>query len=492
MKGILPHVLNVRWDKHQSPETLSRFETEARSKRLALILGACQIEGISDLFAGHHQDDQAETLIMRMATNHSVASLGLAGTRIRSTWPRIPLISKETKEDEADRMSIPDALDRKERPHNVNDGDGQLAIAPHVYLNHPLLCFSKESLVKTCNEHGVNYVIDQSNFSPSLTMRNSCRYLIANYQLPRALQGDSLRRLATHTVNFEAKMTTLSDALLYHTTLQSFDLRLGAITARLPDSDQSVWRSVDYRVLAIYLRRIISLISPGDTITTSRCLRIAQILHPRGQGERNEFREHETFSTLKDSKIVCFKNPDDQGWQISLSRQPPRRHQVENYTQKFAFPHSHPGWSSWELFDQRFFIRIRQHSSRPGSQLGLRFLSPKHLSAFRAELCDYASTDPERHSKGQIAGLTSQDFVSLSRDSLYTIPVIYDMSQGEDSLPLAIPTLGVCGNPWAVKAGYQTARVDFQVLYKSIDQAALRLLVATDSDTDPRCEASTK
>jgi tRNA(Ile)-lysidine synthase len=53
----------IRW---QDPKTGSGVQEAARAARYGLLLGRCREAGILHLLVGHHRDDQAETVVMRI------------------------------------------------------------------------------------------------------------------------------------------------------------------------------------------------------------------------------------------------------------------------------------------------------------------------------------------------------------------------------------------------------------------------------------------
>lgn len=63
-------------------------QAEARRARYAALAGWMRARGLDVLLTGHHADDQAETLMMRLLRGSGVA--GLAGVRARGTVPDAP------------------------------------------------------------------------------------------------------------------------------------------------------------------------------------------------------------------------------------------------------------------------------------------------------------------------------------------------------------------------------------------------------------------
>lgn len=107
----------LRWNH---AEVSSRLHVQARKARYALLAQACKQRGISALLVAHHRDDQAETILMRLAKGSGIG--GLSGMAA------------------------------------VYDYEG-------LRLLRPFLTVSKARLVATCQAAGQAFVIDPSNES---------------------------------------------------------------------------------------------------------------------------------------------------------------------------------------------------------------------------------------------------------------------------------------------------------------------------------------
>jgi tRNA(Ile)-lysidine synthase len=83
--GIIHHIL--RWTP--SPLT-SAIQAEARHARYRLLGGWCQMHGVLHLLTAHHQDDQAETLIFRLARGSGPD--GLSGMAAVSYQPYLRIL----------------------------------------------------------------------------------------------------------------------------------------------------------------------------------------------------------------------------------------------------------------------------------------------------------------------------------------------------------------------------------------------------------------
>lgn len=113
----IPHaILTARWK--EVPE--SAIQERARNQRYRLLGYWGEERGLAALATGHHADDQAETLLMRLSRGSGVR--GLAGMRPRSVAP-----------------------------------------GSHIRLVRPLLGWSRSELACICADAGVTAVADLSN-----------------------------------------------------------------------------------------------------------------------------------------------------------------------------------------------------------------------------------------------------------------------------------------------------------------------------------------
>jgi tRNA(Ile)-lysidine synthase len=117
--GIETEIL--RW---QHEVITARMHEQAREARYTLLIEACRRHGACDLFVAHHRDDQAETILMRLAKGSGVD--GLAGIAAQSH----------------------------------RDG---------IRLLRPFLSVSKQRLIATCEAENLVFVSDPSNRSEKFT-----------------------------------------------------------------------------------------------------------------------------------------------------------------------------------------------------------------------------------------------------------------------------------------------------------------------------------
>ncbi|KAF4121646.1 tRNA(Ile)-lysidine synthase TilS/MesJ [Geosmithia morbida] len=233
MGSIKSMVRAIRWRDLRrrgiDPATLPNIESLSRRLRYRWLGLTCRALKSPFLFTAHHEDDQYETLLMRLLAGHGYR--GLQGIRSANDMPETdgiygvhksgllvdqkspqPLVNfrptvRETKKlrhiftDDKDAgggdvMLDWDSLDGIHfhpqtppanepllpylTPLSTEDGG--------VQVYRPLLGFGKDRLRATCEANGIPWFEDSTNQDETMTRRNAVRHLVGNYTLPRALQ----------------------------------------------------------------------------------------------------------------------------------------------------------------------------------------------------------------------------------------------------------------------------------------------------------------
>ncbi|KZV96185.1 adenine nucleotide alpha hydrolases-like protein [Exidia glandulosa HHB12029] len=149
----IPHTtLEIPWNTPpfpKRPKSGKPYEAIARDARQRLFLDWMDAEDAAVLATGHHADDNVETLILGQL--HSPNSMQVLEPCRR--W-------------------------------GMGDSTRSLAFAGISGMRksviRPLLPFTKDQILATCEQLNLNYIVDQTNFQPDLTPRNRIRELLRN------------------------------------------------------------------------------------------------------------------------------------------------------------------------------------------------------------------------------------------------------------------------------------------------------------------------
>jgi tRNA(Ile)-lysidine synthase len=239
--------------KHEP--VLTRVHEKAREARYALLLEACRRVGAGDLLLAHHADDQAETILMRLAKGSGID--GLAG--------------------------IPS--------QNTREG---------IRLLRPFLSLPKERLLATCDAAHVAYVADSSNASEKYA-RGRLRKILPLLE-EEGLTVDSLLKLG-------ARATSAKDALdsaakefmvLAAKTEDGGSLRLDRAALR------TVPREIALRALSAGLRYVHPTSYPPEHAALSSLLDV--ILGAEGESTRTLYG---CLASVAEKGITLLREPAD-------------------------------------------------------------------------------------------------------------------------------------------------------------------------------------
>ncbi|KAL2829951.1 PP-loop family protein [Aspergillus cavernicola] len=273
--GIRTQILRLTWP---GAGVGSAFETHARRLRFQALGEACRDASIEALLMGHHQDDNVETTLWRLASGARGA--GLAGIPTVARIPECHGLHGVAESGGSVAVHADDFLESRQRGrevggHNKNNREDKVSISTGgILLIRPLLSFPKSNLVATCHENGVPFVSDPTNFDPTLTPRNAIRSLLVSNSLPRALQNQSILSLVQKSQTLIRDSHRFSDEIL-RTRCQLLDISFatGSMTIQfqppsVPISDPSepeeekISTQRLHQIQSLTLRRITELISP--------------------------------------------------------------------------------------------------------------------------------------------------------------------------------------------------------------------------------------
>ncbi|KAL3464219.1 PP-loop family-domain-containing protein [Aspergillus heterothallicus] len=233
--GLRTAILSLTWPEESL--TSRAFETHARRLRYRALGEACRERGIEALLMGHHQDDNVETTIWRLASGARGAA-GLTGIPGFARIPECHGLWGVAESGKGVSVSSQDfVLDyASKQQHHQQEGQIQVATGG-IYISRPFLSFRKSSLVATCRENGVPFVDDPTNFDPTLTPRNAIRSILSNHSLPRALTNPSILAHIERAQGKVKESYQLSDeALEKECKLLDFNFRSGTMTVQFCSS----------------------------------------------------------------------------------------------------------------------------------------------------------------------------------------------------------------------------------------------------------------
>jgi len=448
----------------------------ARQSRYRLIAQAALQSSIKHLFLGHHRDDQVETLLMRMTRDAHPSFLAFQGMSeggpvpcCDSIWgarnDELSLTNANVVEKAGSTLSGNMELTRTNPPDVTTPlygMTGHLRSLPSggITVYRPLLPFPKSVLVQTCDVNGISFVRDKTNDDPGLTRRNTIRHLRAHYQLPRALQDQSLLDLCRRSREMLETTQRRGRSSLGRIELRSLDLRSGSMVVRVP-KDLAGLDSGDSRAVANMVVRLTKMVSPrpsDDMPTLAPEHLVKRFLDLLGHrcweqqdGPPPTMTIHRVFWEALCGPGVVGR--PDTVWR--LSRQPMRQDEIAHTTLTFEVDDAegtptHTVWSKRILWDYRYWLRIRASSAEALKQMNVR---PYRVSD-NPELRKNLTGSQWQH-------LTEILHQSAAAKIRYTLPVI----TFQDSV-IAFPTLPFHADPHSVLQ-------DWDIYYKVIEDLGL-------------------
>lgn len=135
-----------------------------------------------------------------------------------------------------------------------------------ISLHRPLLQVYKDELIAVCRERGVKWFEDHTNRDVTLTLRNTVRSLLAEqYQLPRALQRQSLLDLAESRQRKKADIE--DEANKIHSSMHyNLNIRTGHATFTI-DNALREQLNQNRETACHLLRRLLAPVSPKSEIS---------------------------------------------------------------------------------------------------------------------------------------------------------------------------------------------------------------------------------
>ncbi|TVY47334.1 putative tRNA(Ile)-lysidine synthase [Lachnellula occidentalis] len=427
-RGLKTSILKIKWPTSANPSERPNFESLARKYRYQILGRACRDHGINSLFIAHHEDDQAETVVMRLINGHK--RLGLAGMKSDSVIPECYGIhgvhesggmpqERWRGRKAPSQPKLDKTLPRVEHiPQPVPETGG-------IRVYRPFLGFRKERLIATCQAEAVEWFEDHTNLDPTLTSRNAIRQLYKSNTMPAALTKPALLELTERFQELANTQLEMTKWCLSHCSIKRFDTRSGVLNVQFNDmNDSAIPPLTDKKLVAAsVLRRIIMLVTPKERVRTpllhTTLKRVFPELCPDEELDSGSF-------TVAGTQFKRLTNDAKCEWFIS--RQP---HKKSTAMPLITFPPAakEPSWSEWTLYDGRYWIRIQNHCKMP---LSIRPYDQLDHKMFRKSLPWKMRTALHEMLK---------DIAPV--DLRYTLPAICRPGDDGKEIVLGLPTLNV-------------------------------------------------
>ena len=513
-------ILRARWDGNENPAGQPSLETQARSVRYRLI--ADEIipkKRIRHIFLGHHQDDQVETIMMRLIRNSNDSFLGRQGIPASGPIPccedkRFAHVKEPYEQFGHWLQSVSDKkINTRLWCKDLNYGN---AVTPSradgIQVHRPLLPFTKSGILEFCKKHNIVHVQDQTNFDPTLTTRNAIRHLRSKYSLPRALQAPSVLRLQQAAQGSMKSLVKRAEVALKLVKIEVFDLRSGRITVHLPPQFNSLC-DTDPEASAYALARLISIVSPMPRDQETRLVpekNFEEFSHSNRQTGQAQmtiqqalFEKEEAHSVSSGSPHAPDRDDTDANsnhvedmpkshetiW--TLSRPPMRAKEIECVSMSFPPPldwtyrwghgideanvwlrvpngYETPGqlWSQWILWDHRYWLRIRSENAADLAKISVRAYTKDDVQKVHQKLGSRW---------GSLQAILAEAAPGKSR---FTLPVLTKNNE-----VLVFPTLNVLveqasAKKWKYRPDASPA-LQWEVCYKVIDHPFIKTQINT-------------
>jgi hypothetical protein len=497
----------LTWPDGVIPSEASNFESVARRLRYQALGRACWKHKINALFLAHHEDDQVETMLMRIAHGHK--TVGLRGILPEAGIPECFGIYGV-------HQSGLQAISRPKNAERFNNGgeddpkmpkDNKDYVVGHesggVTIYRPLLSFGKDRLIATCIELSMPWVEDITNKDPTFTMRNAVRHLLATDSLPIALRKPSLLSLAQKRDEMAESVRTRVEKSFGRCEIITFDTRAGTLIIRLPSPrifdcsaapQEFRWKRLQQtqHIAAALLRRVIELVTPRESIPLeslcTACNNIFQLGAPNSDdATRTQSSSSFTTADVKFERLERVPSPFevkqhdtlDPKFVWQLSRQPLGRNasqlhiqihpnqsslraNVVNNSDKILYGQDisvcrslyemkerEDRWSPWTLFDGRYWLRVLNKGSSP---ILIRHLQPDDMKRFRRAMAAEKKLDDFQNMISTIAPGSVR----------YTLPAVVAKGLDGKEVVLGLPTMGC-------RLAETDGVVDWEVRYKFIN-----------------------
>lgn len=395
------HIVETMRYGDRRVEDIKNFEEVARAKRYEIFEQVCRKYGVNDVFLGHNLDDCVETYLQRLQMNSSV--FGLAGLKSRSRMPM---------------------------PMGGPSGQNE-----YISILRPLLDYRKSEIISSCQSYGIRWFEDRTNSDVNLTRRNFLRHVISEV-VPQRLQESTLsdvERQEMELISFGALERTHKKIIDYCSFAQ---LGIESLKGKIQNNifydernlslsltfDKYTIEEFSHIVISRFLYQLVYPLSASRYYYWSYAKlerqAVPRILDFYGKSKCSLHELKLTYLNI----IFLVRTDKNENLHIEMSRQPIMTDGLPSLTKEIHL--SDKGdWSTWLLFDNRYWLRFRL------------------LSSAGADIIVVPLTHKNVRTKRLVKILREKSEKLGIPNNLEGIPMIYEKNNLQ--IPIALPTLGL-------------------------------------------------
>jgi tRNA(Ile)-lysidine synthase TilS/MesJ len=447
---------------------MPNFESMARKYRFRVLGKACRDSNINSLLLAHHEDDQAETVLMRMINGHRTT--GLLGIKAVSEIPECYGMYGVHESGglyqcaEEAQLCLPrDSTTTITTWENVAKNSPQLpAETGGIRVYRPLLNFSKARLIATCQAEKTEWFEDATNKDPTLTMRNTIRHMYSSHSMPAALTKPALLALTAKLQEKSNRQIDIIKSWLSKCSNCDLDTRTGTLQIQFPDLkklQESLSRTLPKDsglIAARLLRRVIRLVTYKEHIELSSLHGAVERIFPELLPQQESPEAPTAFTicgalfqplTATSSEQDLSTSTQKRTWLISCQPYP----SLSSMRPSAFFSPTGSTWSPWTLYDGRYWIRIQNHGTET---IHVRPFHKDDMSDFRHDIDEKYEAKFRRVLK------------SAPGSVRWTLPAVALRTEDGNEKVLALPSLGL-----ALPKSQELAK--WEIRYKKINTAHL-------------------
>ena len=499
------HILPLSWPAGSTPMEFTNIETQARKLRYRALGSTCKDLGLQTLMTAHHSDDQAETYLMRIASRHTGFSFhgikssgqlpecwGMHGVHQSGQYEAAQQALEQIrrwKPMHSPALQIDDFTRQRVYTLQRISSNAPVIERGGVALLRPLLCYEKGKLIGTCESEGILWEEDKTNAEVWHTPRNAVRSLFSSGKLPQALDKGSLSALGRRSKYRLYLLSAFFHRLEHECEVKRFDLRSGVLIIRFikrirpaPTSHVHPKTLPCNQIAARILEAIMSSVTPLESIDLEGLKTAAEAIFadfeslPSANPDQSVIftaggvKFQRIHSPVADATVTCLNRSlqdkpahtildPDFVWSLSRQPFPKERPAIMDFPTPCPDPNaksvSKPEWTPWQLWDGRYWIRLKNLSKLP---VYVRPFVPTDLEYIKAML--------PKDTWRAVHDLLAKAAPGKIR---WTLPAVVQTDEDRSLAEkiLSLPSLGERGNFEAF--GQEKAKlVDCEIRYKHV------------------------